>query len=70
MAKAIVKLCKMSERERRTMGRRGYEYVTKYHSVPVLAKKLLEVIEEATKMGQDRADGPTSTRKKQRMREK
>jgi len=26
------------------MGMRGYDYVMKYHSVPVLASKLLEVL--------------------------
>ena len=46
MATAIVQLCEMSKEERREMGKRGYEYVMKYHSVPVLAKKLLEVMED------------------------
>ena len=32
--------------ERREMGMRGYKYVIKHHSVPVLAKKLLEVMED------------------------
>ncbi len=45
MAKAIIKLCGLSDDERRDTGMRGYEYVMKYHSVPVLVPKLLEVLE-------------------------
>ncbi len=45
MAKAIMELCNLSDRERQEMGMRGYEYVMKYHSVPVLADSLLEAIE-------------------------
>jgi glycosyltransferase involved in cell wall biosynthesis len=48
MAKAILELNSLSDSKRREMGKRGYEYVMKYHSVPVLADRLLEVIEEAT----------------------
>ena len=44
MAKAIMKLCDLSDEERHEMGMRGYEYVMKYHSVPVLTDRLLEVI--------------------------
>ncbi|MFA5400923.1 MAG: glycosyltransferase family 4 protein [Dehalococcoidia bacterium] len=47
MAQAIVKLCNMSQEERQEMGKRGYDYVMKYHSVPVLAEKLLDVINES-----------------------
>ena len=47
MATAIVKICELSDRERRDMGMRGHEYVTKYHSVPVLANRLLEAMEDA-----------------------
>jgi glycosyltransferase involved in cell wall biosynthesis len=47
MAQAIVKLTGLSDNERREMGKRGREYVLKYHSVPVLAERLLEVIKEA-----------------------
>ena len=46
MSKAILKLCDLSDEERREMGMRGYKYVIKHHSVPVLAKKLLEVMED------------------------
>ena len=46
MAKAIIKLCDLSDEERKEMGTRGYEYVMKYHSVPVLADRLLEAIED------------------------
>ena len=45
MAKAIMKLRDLSDKERQAMGMRGYDYVMKYHSVPVLATKLLEVLE-------------------------
>ena len=45
MAKAITELSGLSEKERQNMGMRGYDYVMKYHSVPVLASKLLEVLE-------------------------
>ncbi len=48
MAEAIIKLCNMSQQERQEMGKRGYDYVMKHHSVPVLAKKLQEVIEHVT----------------------
>jgi len=44
MAEAIMRLCFMSKEERRQMGIRGHEYVIKYHSVPVLARKLLEAL--------------------------
>jgi glycosyltransferase involved in cell wall biosynthesis len=46
MAEAIVKLCGLSNNERREMGVRGHEYIMKYHSVPILANRLLEVLEE------------------------
>ncbi len=44
MAKAIMELCDLSDKERGDMSMRGYEYVMKYHSVPVLAGRLLEAI--------------------------
>ncbi len=44
MAKAIMKLCDLSDEERQEIGMRGYEYVMKYHSVPILADRLLEVL--------------------------
>ena len=46
LAKAILELCELSENERQEVGMRGYEYVMKYHSTPVLANKLLEVIKD------------------------
>jgi len=46
MAEAIIELCDMSDNEWREMGMRGYEYVMKYHSVPVLTDRLLEVIKD------------------------
>ncbi len=47
LADAIMKMCSLSAEERREMGKRGYDYVMKYHSVPVLVDRLLEVIEDA-----------------------
>ena len=46
MAKTIMELCDLSDKERQEMGMRGYEYVMKYHSVLVLANRLLEAIED------------------------
>jgi len=46
LAKAIMELCGLSDGERGDMGMRGYDYVMKYHSVPVLTDKLLEAIED------------------------
>ena len=47
LADAIVELYNMPEEERKEMGRRGREYVEKYHSIPVLVNKLEKVIREA-----------------------
>ncbi len=47
MAEAIRQLCDMSEKERREMGMWGYDYMMKYHLVPVLAERLLEVMQAA-----------------------
>jgi glycosyltransferase involved in cell wall biosynthesis len=49
MARAIITLCDMTEEERRQMGLRGYEYVLKYHSLPLLADRLIRVIQDATR---------------------
>jgi len=46
LAEAIIELSRMPKEEREAMGRRGREYVEKYHSIPVLADKLIECIEE------------------------
>jgi len=46
LAEAVVELYKMPSEEREEMGRRGREYVEKYHSIPVLAEKLARVIVE------------------------
>jgi glycosyltransferase involved in cell wall biosynthesis len=46
MAKAILELTSLSDSKRREMGKRGYEYVMKYHSIPVLVDRLLEVMED------------------------
>jgi glycosyltransferase involved in cell wall biosynthesis len=50
MAQAIVKLSGLSDNERREMGKRGHDYVMKYQSVPVLAERLLEVMEEVKEL--------------------
>ena len=47
MARAIMELCDLSDKERHDMGMRGHEYVMKYHSVPVLVDRLLGAIEGA-----------------------
>jgi glycosyltransferase involved in cell wall biosynthesis len=44
-AKAITDLCDLSDKERQDMGMRGYNYVVKHHSMPVLAPRLLKVLE-------------------------
>ncbi len=46
LADAIVELYNMPEEERKEMGKRGREYVEKYHSIPVLVNKLEKVIRE------------------------
>jgi glycosyltransferase involved in cell wall biosynthesis len=46
MAEAILRICGMSEEERRQMGMRGHEYVLKYHATPVLTGQLLEVMQD------------------------
>jgi glycosyltransferase involved in cell wall biosynthesis len=46
LAAAIIDLSRISKDEREAMGRRGREYVEKYHSIPMLADKLIECIEE------------------------
>ncbi|MBN2463920.1 MAG: glycosyltransferase family 4 protein [Dehalococcoidia bacterium] len=44
LSEAIIHIYQLSPREREEMGKRGHEYVMRHHSVPVLARKLLEVI--------------------------
>lgn len=44
MAEAIVSLYEAGEQVRHVMGIKGYEYAMKYHSVPLLAGQLLEII--------------------------
>jgi len=46
LADAIIKLSQMPKEERQAMGNRGRDYVEKYHSIPVLADKLIQCIEE------------------------
>ena len=49
LAEAIIKLSQMPKEEREAMGRHGREYVEKYHSIPVLAEKLIQCIEQVQK---------------------
>jgi glycosyltransferase involved in cell wall biosynthesis len=49
LAEAIIKLSQMPKEEREAMGHRGREYVEKYHSIPVLADKLMACIEQVQK---------------------
>ena len=46
LAEAIIKLYMMTPEERQAIGRRGREYVEKYHSISVLANKLEQVLDE------------------------
>jgi len=46
LAEAIIELYTMQVEERQAMGRRGREYVEKYHSISVLANKLEQVLDE------------------------
>lgn len=51
LAEVVIKLYRMPPEEREAMGRRGREYVQKYHSMPVLAEKLIQCIEQVEKRG-------------------
>lgn len=44
LANAIMRLCNMDEDTLRQMAMRGYDYVMKYHSIPVLVEQLLGLI--------------------------
>jgi glycosyltransferase involved in cell wall biosynthesis len=46
LADAVITLYQMPPEERDAMGRRGREYVEKYHAIPVLAEKLIRCIED------------------------
>ena len=46
MAEAVLTISKMTDNQRHEMGQRGYRYVMKYHSTPLLANKLLEVLKD------------------------
>jgi len=46
LADAVIKLYQMPKEEREAMGRRGREYVEKYHAIPVLAEKLERMLKE------------------------
>jgi glycosyltransferase involved in cell wall biosynthesis len=47
MAEAILRLYGMSQEERQLMGMRGHDYVLRYHSIPLLADRLIQVIRDA-----------------------
>ena len=51
LAEAIIKLYVMQPEERQAMGKRGREYVEKYHSLSVLANKLEQVLDEVCNTG-------------------
>lgn len=51
LAEAIIELSQMPREEREAMGRRGREYVEKYHSIPVLADKLESCLKEVVRKG-------------------
>jgi glycosyltransferase involved in cell wall biosynthesis len=48
LAEAIIRLSRMPKEEREAMGHRGRDYVEKYHSIPVLAERLIQCIEEVS----------------------
>lgn len=49
LASSILKLYHMPKKQKEEMGKRGREYVEKYHSIPVLVDKLEEVIKKVCK---------------------
>lgn len=49
IADAVLRLVSMSPDEREEMGRRGHEYVLKYHTYSVLAQNFVEVMEKISK---------------------
>ena len=46
LADAAISLYEMESEERKSMGKRGYEYVKKNHDISILADRLIECIEE------------------------
>jgi len=46
LARTIVKMCNLTQVERQEMGMKGYKYVMRHHSIPVLADRLLKVMED------------------------
>jgi len=46
LADAVIKLYQIPKEEREAMGRRGRQYVEKHHSIPLLAKRLEQVLKE------------------------
>lgn len=48
IAEAIIRLYNLKEEERINMGRKGLEYVKKYHHIPILVDKLEEALKDVT----------------------
>ncbi|MGQ9473318.1 MAG: glycosyltransferase [Candidatus Caldatribacteriaceae bacterium] len=46
LAEAVIRLYQMPQEEREAMGRRGREYVEKYHDFTKLAERLEEVLRD------------------------
>lgn len=46
LSEAIIDMSKLSKQERKAMGKKGREYVEKYHSIPVLVDKLEATLKE------------------------
>ena len=51
LAQAVIKLFRMSPQEREEMGKRGIEFVKRYHNFSILTDKYQEVIEKTVKNG-------------------
>lgn len=51
LAEAVIKLYQMPKEEREAMGRRGREYVEKYHDIRKLAERLEGILEEVLENG-------------------
>lgn len=52
LAKAIIKVHNMPKEKKQEMGKRGREYVKKYHNIPILVNKLERVFEELLEKGE------------------
>jgi len=52
LARAIIKVHNMPKEKKQEMGKRGREYVKKYHNIPILVNKLERVFEELLEKGE------------------